>query len=167
MLVSMTIRQDAQGAAVIPVTPVERLREIARRCLNGEPLDIDLSHWLGDALDTYLDREATSLDEAFGLRYGRGGVSCWREAAMRQRDAALREMAATCFTDDVSPCCRSQQMAQLARRYAATAWRTDKVRTRMPESYSGTDKEFLWRAFRSGALMPLGERQIRNITAGL
>lgn len=164
MLVSMTV---SHHAAVIPATPVERLREIARLCLNGEPLDIDLSQWLGDALESYLEREAASLDEALGLRYGRGGVSCWREAALRRRDAALRELAQTCFADDVSPCCRSKKIAEMAQRYAATAWRTDRVRSAMPDHYQGNEKEFLWRAFRSGALMPLGERQIRNITAGL
>lgn len=164
MLVSMTVRQNDR---VIPDTPVERLREIARRCLNGEALDVDHSQWLGDALDSYLAKQAGSLEEALGLRYGRGGVPWWREAALRERDAALRAMAETCFADDVSPCCRSQAMADMARRYAATAWRTDQFRATMPEHYASTPKEYLWRAFRSGAVMPLGERQIRNITAGL
>lgn len=164
MLVSMTVRQNDR---FIPDTPVERLREIAKRCLNGEALDISHSHWLGDALDSYLAKEAGSLEEALGLRYGRGGVPWWREVALRERDAALRAMATTCFADDISPCCRSQAMAEMAQRYAATAWRTDQARSTMPPHYAGTAKEFLWRAFRSGAAMPLGERQIRNITAGL
>lgn len=164
MLVSMTARQNH---ATIPDTPVTRLREIARRCLNGEMLDVSHSQWLGDALDSYLAKEAGSLEEALGLRHGRGGVPWWREAALRERDAALRAMAESCFADDISPCCRSQAMADMARRYAATAWRADRVRSVMPVHYAGTAKEFLWRAFRSGAAMPLGERQIRNITAGL
>lgn len=164
MPVSMTVRGKDR---VIPDTPAERLREIARRCLNGEPLDVDLSHWLGDALGSYLAKDAASLEEALGLRYGRGGVPWWREAELRERDEALRAMAKTCFRETVSPCCRSQMMAELAQRYAATAWRTDRIRTVMPPHYAGTSREFLWRAFRSGAAMPLGERQIRNITAGL
>jgi hypothetical protein len=36
----------------------------------------------------------------------------------------------------------------------------------MPEHYAGTPKELLWRAFSSGATMPIGERQIRNIVGG-
>jgi hypothetical protein len=35
----------------------------------------------------------------------------------------------------------------------------------MPPAYAGTPKEFLWQAFQSGAPMPLGERQLRNIVA--
>lgn len=164
MLVSTTVQQNDRA---IPDTPVERLREIARRCLKGETLDVQHSQWLGDALGCYLAKEAGSLEEALGLRYGRGGVPWWREAALRERDAALRAMAETCFSDDISPCCRSQAMADMAQRYGATAWLRDKRLSSMPEQYVGTHKEYLWRAFRSGAAMPLGERQIRNITAGL
>lgn len=164
MLVSMTLREHG---SVEPRTPVERLREIARRCLNGEPLEATQSRWLGGALESYLEKDTSSLEEALGLRYGRGGVPWWREAALRVRDEALREMARTCFPDNIGPCGRSQAMAEMAARYAATAWRTDRLRHTMPESYAGTPKAFLWRAFRSGAAMPLGERQIRNITAGL
>jgi hypothetical protein len=35
----------------------------------------------------------------------------------------------------------------------------------MPETYEGTPLEFLWRAFKSGAPMPIGERQLRRILA--
>jgi hypothetical protein len=36
----------------------------------------------------------------------------------------------------------------------------------MPPRYRGTEREFVWRAFKSGAPMPLGERQLRNIVGG-
>jgi hypothetical protein len=36
----------------------------------------------------------------------------------------------------------------------------------MPGRYRGTAKESLWRAFKSGAPMPLGERRLRSILAG-
>lgn len=164
MFDAMTARQSGRPN---PDTPVDRLREIARRCLNGEPLDIDHSQWLGDALESYLGKDAASLEEALGLRYGRGGVPWWREAALRERDQALRDMAQHCFDADIGPCCRSQLMAEMAQRYAATAWRIDRRLDTMPDHYRGTAREYLWRAFRSGAAMPLGERQIRNVTAGL
>ena len=35
----------------------------------------------------------------------------------------------------------------------------------MPPDYADTQKECLWRAFKSGAPMPIGERQLRNVLA--
>jgi hypothetical protein len=53
----------------------------------------------------------------------------------------------------------------MARRYAASAWRHDRENGEMPAHYRGTAKECLWRAFASGATMPLCERQLRTILA--
>jgi hypothetical protein len=36
----------------------------------------------------------------------------------------------------------------------------------VPDAYAGTPREYLWRAFSSGAAMPLSERQVRNIVGG-
>jgi hypothetical protein len=33
----------------------------------------------------------------------------------------------------------------------------------MPAHYRATPKEYLWRAFKSQAPVPIGERQLRNI----
>lgn len=145
-------------------TPAERLEEIARRCQTGEPLDPRQSFWLAEAIDSYLGKAATSLEEALGLRYGRGGVPWWREKALRNRDAALRDLADEFFAD-LSKCSRSRKIATMASRYGASAWRHDRDRD-MPETYAGTPREYLWRAFKSGAAMPLSERQVRNIVAG-
>lgn len=163
MIIAMT-RQERMVESV--ETPVERLREIASRCLNGQPLNYRHSRWLGDALEAYLGKDSASLEEALGLRYGRGGVPWWREAALRERDAALRELAAQWFAE-LSPCCRSRRIAELASRYAESGWLIDRKYRDMPARYAGTPKQYLWRAFKSGAAMPLGERQIRNITAGI
>ncbi len=35
----------------------------------------------------------------------------------------------------------------------------------MPPRYSDTQNEYLWRAFKSGAAMPISERQLRSILA--
>ena len=51
------------------------------------------------------------------------------------------------------------------RRYAASTWRFDRNNDDMPAHYAGTPKECLWRAFKSSAPMPIGERQLRNILA--
>ena len=146
-------------------TPAERLEEIARRCQAGEPLDPRHSFWLAKAIDSYLGKAATSLEEALGLRYGRGGVPWWREKALRDRDAALRELADEFFAD-LSICNRSREIATLALRYSASTWRHDRDGRNMPDAYAGTPREYLWRAFSSGATMPLSERQVRNIVSG-
>jgi hypothetical protein len=146
-------------------SPVFRLREIARLCESREPLDPALAQWLGDVLNTFFERGTTSLEEIMGLRYGRGGMPWRRAEAMRQRNAALRILAEDFFAD-MGPCTRSRRIAVLASRYGASAWRVDRHRSGMPEHYAGTPKELLWRAFSSGATMPIGERQIRNIVGG-
>jgi len=143
-------------------TPADRLEEIAKRCQAGQPLLPDHSCWLAEAIDSFLGKGVASLEEALGLRYGRGGVPWWRERALRQRDTALRELADECFAD-MSICTRSRKIATLASRYGASAWRHDRDGRDMPEAYAGTPREYLWRAFRSGGTMPLSERQIRNI----
>ena len=145
-------------------TPTERLEEIARRCQAGEPLGPQHSFWLAEGIDSYLGKAATSLEEALGLRYGRGGVPWWREKALRERDTALRELADEFFAD-LSICNRSREIATLALRYGASAWRHDRNRD-MPGTYAGTPREYLWRFFSSGAAMPLSERQVRNIVGG-
>ena len=143
---------------------IQRLREVSRLCLAGEPLDSDLAGWLGRALDAFLARQCGSVEEAFGLRFPPGGIPWWREEANRKRDAALRELAGRHF-ERLSPCAQAQRIAQASRRYAATAWLIDRDRREMPEAYRGTMREFLYAAFASGATMPLGERQLRNILA--
>ncbi len=146
-------------------SPVVRLREIARQCESCKPLDPDLARWLGDVLNTFFERETTSLEEIMGLRYGRGGLPWRRAEAMRERDAALRALSKAYFAGH-SPCTRSREIARLAARYGTSAWRIDRTRDQMPDHYAGKPQAFLWRAFKSGATMPLGERQIRNIVGG-
>jgi hypothetical protein len=142
--------------------PADRLEEIARRCRDGRPLNPCDSHWLAEAINSYLDKNVMSLEEALGLRYGRGGVPWWRERALRNRDAVLRKLSDRFFAEQ-SLCQRSREIATMASRYAACAWPRDRQKADMPEHYRGTPREYLWMAFESGATMPLSERQIRNI----
>lgn len=143
---------------------VERLREISEACQAGEPLDEELAHWLGKCLSRFLDRAAESFEEAFGLPSCHGGMPWWKELRVRCRDSALRELAAS-LPEDMSLTRRAREISRITVRYGASAWRYDRERDRMPESYAGTRKELVWRSFRSGAPMPLGERQLRNIIA--
>ena len=145
------------------LTEIENLKEIARRCQAGEPLDDELARWLGDSLESFL-RQHCSLGEAFGLRGARGGVSWWQEAAIRKRNAALRALAAQVCPED-SCSARARQVYTLAIRYAATGWRRDRDLDLMPARYRGTPKAQLWRAFKAGAAMPIGERHLRSVLA--
>lgn len=144
------------------LTTIEQLRDISQRCRNREPLSAEQLNWLGHVLSDFLSQRCHSVDEAFGLRFARGGVPWWREEAMRKRDAALRELARRHFAD-LSVAAQASRIQTLAVRYAASAWMLDKGDGGMPESYVGTAKEWLWRAFASGAPMPIGERQLRHI----
>jgi len=143
---------------------IEYLREIALRCLSGEPLDEDLSQWLGNALQEFLSHNCRSIEDALGLKFPQGGIPWWREEANRRRDAALRELAER-FYGDLSPCAKAREVRTIASRYAASAWRHDREREEMPRHYVETPHDLLWRAFKSGALMPIGERQLRHIFA--
>lgn len=146
------------------LSTIHHLREIARRCMLGQPLTDDQSRWLGASLQQFLTHRAPSVDDAFGLRNPRGGVPWWLEEAMRARDTALRDLSCLhCAAKTVSA--RANHIRTLAIRYAASAWRFDRDHEQMPAHYLGTPMELLWRAFKSGAPMPIGERQLRNILA--
>lgn len=141
---------------------IRRLREVAAQCREGRSLDRELAEWLAGSLEGYLTRQYRTVEEALGLIFPQGGVPWWREEAIRTRDAALRELAAR-FLPDLSPCGQAQRIFTLSTRYAASAWRHDRARGEMPAHYRGTAKEWLWRAFASGATMPVCERQLRTI----
>ncbi len=143
---------------------IENLRDISRRCLADQPLSAEQSHWLGVSLTSFLEHRSRSLNEALGLRFPQGGVPWWREEAIRNRDAALRALAAR-FFEELSPCTQAARLWILATRYAAAAWRHDREREDMPADYDGTPKQYLFAAFSSGATMPICQRQIRNILA--
>ncbi len=144
---------------------ISNLREISERCHDGEPLDPILSNWLAESLDRFLCHECTSIDDALGLRQPRGGVPWWLVEAMYRRDGALRDLADT-VADDRSPSNRAREVRRLTNRHGASVWRHDQDRETMPASYRGTSREHIWKAYKSGAPMPLGERQLRNILGG-
>ena len=143
---------------------IHNLREIRGRCRDGEPLDSDLADWLGEALEGYLTQRFRTLEEALGLIFPRGGVPWWREEALRKRDASLRRLAEV-FHGSFATAAQARTIAVAAKRYATATWRLDCTKREMPDVYRGTQKECLWRAFKSGAPMPIGERQLRNILA--
>jgi len=72
---------------------IQQLREIAKICESGKPLDPKHAHWLGSVLNEFLNQHVRSIDVAMGLRSPRGGVPWCMEEAMRKRDQALRKLA--------------------------------------------------------------------------
>jgi hypothetical protein len=143
---------------------IKKLREISDCCRAGAPLSPALGAWLGRALQDYLCRRVSKLDEAFGLRFGRGGVPWWRVLAIRERDIALRSLASAFFPD--APVHRQATLIhQLSTRYAAANWILDRASETMPTRYVATPNEFVWRAFISGAPMPLCRRRLQSILA--
>ena len=146
------------------ISNIANLREIARRCRTGEPLSSNLSLWLGDSLNAFLSRQCASIEDALGLRAPRGGVPWWREEAIRRRDSAIRTLADDLFTE-LRPSTQARQIHTLAVRYAASAWRYDQCLEQVPVHYRGKPHEWLWQAFKSGAPMPICERQLRQILA--
>jgi hypothetical protein len=143
---------------------IENLHDIAERCCNGDPLDPEQAHWLGQCLNEFLSQGADHLDEAFGLRAMRGGVPWRTEYAMRVRDSALRALARK-LDQSISLRARVLEIRRLTVSYAASTWRWDKSSKAMPPHYSGTIKEHIWTAFQSGAPMPIGERRLYQIVA--
>ena len=141
---------------------IDTLRDISRRCLADETLSAEQSHWLGATLESFLDHRRTSIDDAMGLKFPQGGVPWWREEAIRKRNAALRELAQR-YLGDLGPSARARQVWTMATRYGASAWRHDQDKDDLPLRYRGTPKEFIWRAFASGAAMPVCQRQLRTI----
>ncbi len=143
---------------------IERLRQVSDLCQEGKPMDEQLASWFGGCLKDFLERRTESFEEAFGLPSCRGGVPWWKEERMRRRDAALRALAQS-LPGDRPVGAAAREIGRMATRYGASAWRIDRGRDEMPAAYEGTPKQHLWEAFRSGAPMPLGERQLRNIIA--
>ena len=143
---------------------IRHLREIVQLCQKGEPLEGDLARWLGTTLDDFLNQRARTIEDAMGIRGPRGGVPWWMEEAIRKRDEALRALAKHHIPES-SVCAQARRIHTLAVRYAASSWRFDQQLDAVPLRHRNTSSEYLWLAFKSGAPMPIGERQLRNILA--
>ena len=144
------------------VSTIKNLREIASRCRQGEPLPSDLSTWLGQSLVRFLTHERQTIDEAFGLQRPRGGVPWWKEDAIRRRDAALRDLARL-FCPALPVTAQAKCIRTLTLRYASSAWPRERDGEMPLTANEGTVRHWLWIAFKSGAPMPIGERQLRHV----
>ncbi len=141
---------------------IRALDEIRTCCEEERDIPSELRPWLSEALGRFLDQHCDDLDDAFGLRQGRGGVPWWLERGIAERDAALRELAQVHFAQE-SISRQARKIADMSARYEVTRWRRDAVNTHMPEEYAGTPRQYLFAAFRSGARMPLSGRHLRSV----
>jgi hypothetical protein len=142
-----------------------RLRTLRAVLREEAALDDQTAEWAWTGLSRFLDRRSATLDEAFELKAPPGGVPWWREEAIRERDEALRAIATIeCAAASASQ--RARRVDALVRRYALGSWPVDAAAGVMPEGYRGSAREHLWRAFQSGAPLPLGDRQMRTILSG-
>lgn len=144
------------------MSAINNLREVQQRCVDRRPLTPELSDWLARSLQDFLDHRCTSVDVAFGLSAPQGGVPWWLEEGIRKRNRAIQDLARLDCPGQ-TPTAQARRIRALSLRYAATAWRRDQLEEEMPARYTGTPRELLWRAFKSGAAMPVSERHLRGI----
>ncbi len=158
--------RDRQGMEdfTMSVQAIDNLRAVRDCCLAGDRMDGDLARWLAERLQQVFSGVSTSFDEAFEIRFPRGGVPWWKEERIRERDAALRALA-TALPGTAAE--RLRAVHRLTLRHAACAWPREQAVAAMPPHYAGTPRAHLWRAFHSGAPMPLSDRRLRTILGGI
>ena len=146
------------------LSTIQQLREVAVRCRQGEALPEPVAAWLARSLDDFLSHRSPTIEQAMGIRHPRGGVPWWMEEAIRKRDGALRALAER-LLPGASAGIQARQIHALAVRYAAAGWTLERELEEPPPGHRGKPQEHLWLAFKSGAPMPIGPRQIRSILA--
>ena len=141
---------------------IAALDEVRKCCQNDKPLPPELGDWLAGSIEKFLTKECDDLDTSFGIIQAHGGVPWWLERGIRQRDDALRRLAARHFSG-MTVSAQARNICRLALRYEGTAWPRDARAGGMPQRYTGRPHAFLWEAFKSGARMPVSERHLRTI----
>ena len=128
----------------IALQAIARLRRLVTALEGGD----DDARWLASRLQQYLGgaERGLTLDMALELSPMPGTNAWWTDDAIESRDAALQELA-TRFWPSRKVAGQAFEIHRAALRYAASAWRFDRVRADMPAHYAGTVKERLWAAF--------------------
>jgi hypothetical protein len=141
---------------------IHALDEICQACNQNRPLPDHLRKWIAGSIGRYLEHDCGDLNTAFGIQQSRGGIPWWREKDIRERNSALCELARAYYANQ-NLSTKARLIYRLMRRYSGTSWPRDRFKNQMPWNYSGTPQELVWRAFRSGAKMPVSERHLRNL----
>jgi hypothetical protein len=142
-----------------PLAAVEDLRAAVADLADSDDVS---ARRFGERLASYAERASAGAEllECLGLA-SVNGETWFQVDARHQRDAALRELAR--FWPNKKTAGLAYEIERAAERYAASSWRFDKAREAMPAHYSGTISEWLWKAFASGAAMPLKKRRLETI----
>ena len=109
-----------------------------------------------------LDHSPGAVDMKTLVGPQKGGVPWWKAEAIAKRDAALRELYQR-FHSDAAPWRAAGEIERQTKIYETGRWRRDKDRNEMPATYIGHVQEYLWRAFKSGAQMPVAQRRLLDI----
>lgn len=141
---------------------INALDQVCKAYSKNHPLPDHLRDWVAGSIEKFLDNDCSDLNAAFGIQQGRGGIPWWREKAIRERNIAICELAEKYFSNQ-KPAMRARNIHILMERYETTSWPRDRQKVEMPGQYKGTPRELIWRAFRSGAKMPVSERHLRNL----
>jgi hypothetical protein len=143
---------------------IARLRRVVAALEDRRAPEAADGEWLVECLSQYLDAapRGASFDMCFGLAVMPGEVSWWTIEAIEARDVALCDLAQH-FFPNLTVAGKAREIERQGRRYATSTWRLDRDRREMPKHYAGTAKAWLWLAFKSGATMPLKQRQLEAI----
>lgn len=133
---------------------IDRLRRIAARLVELGDADSD---WFAAALTQYESsaRFGLSIDEALGLRPGRGQTAWWEMEANNRRDELIRQIAKRFFGDLVQRDAAAAIIGK-ARLYESATWKTHRQFTSPPESIQGSLRGDLFLLLKTGA--PLSVR---------
>jgi hypothetical protein len=149
------------------LTAAKRLTRTAEKLAGEEDADY---RRLAERLRVYFGAASRglSLDAAFELTLAPGQSPWWTERQHEIRDQALRGLRARHYAAlRTSPTAR--EIAALSRSYAADVWPDAQHDVQIiasqadPECKLDHANDFLWRAFKSGAPMPLGHRQLTTV----
>jgi hypothetical protein len=117
-------------------TARDHLHELAT-FLRGSPagLSTAATHYLADAIDDHLNA-GVPLDQALGLRPGRGQRTFQTITVLGQRDALLRDIAARFFPGQTIEA-QSHGIADAWSRYDANAWQRERGLEHCPPHRAG------------------------------
>jgi hypothetical protein len=134
----------------------------------GAALPEELLIWLARVLGAKDHRRAANEGAAPGLAGAlpADGAAAHIAARHAARNAVLRALAQR-FFPGVPVSIQAALIAVRAERYAQAQWPRYRDRARIPARDRHTPDEYLWAAFKSGAPMPLGKRDLRRILIGL
>jgi hypothetical protein len=123
------------------------VRALAAGLRAGE-IDADVAEAAAASLDAYVEREAASLDDAFGLVRARGERDARNRAALSERDQLLRQAAAQ-FYPRATPAEAGRLLASKMEWYLTSAWARERGASACPPRHAGRVEECLWKALKA------------------